>query len=64
MTSEEPRAGLLIMRVERQDDYLLIALTVEPSLLDQPIGAPARHQVRLTDRSAALEIIHRFLDSF
>ena len=64
MTGETPRTGLLIMRVERQEEYLLITLTVESSLLDQPVGAPPRERHSVTDPAAALQIVHDFLASF
>jgi hypothetical protein len=64
MTGQLPHTGLLIMRVERQEEYLLITLTIERSLLDQPVGAQAREQHRVTDPGAALQIIHDFLASF
>lgn len=64
MAIRQPRTGLLIMRVERQDEYLLITLTFEQSLLDQPIGAPADQRLQLTDPAAAIQVIQDFLDSF
>jgi hypothetical protein len=64
MAIRQPRTGLLIMRVERQDEYLLITLTFERSLLDQPIGAPAGQRLQLSDSAAAIQVIQDFLDSF
>lgn len=64
MAGEDPRAGLLIMRVEQQDEYVLITLTIEQSLLRSPVGAPAHQSFRTTEPDAALDAVREFLDSF
>lgn len=62
--ADQDRTGLLIIRVERQDAYLLITLTMERSPAGRPIGDPPQRQVRFADRDAALAEVRAFLASF
>lgn len=63
MNGQESRGGLLIMRVDRQEAYLLITVTIERSLSDRPIGTPPSEQYRVTDPADALQIVADFLAS-
>jgi hypothetical protein len=64
MAYDQSAAGLLIMRVERQQEYLLITLTIDRQLAEGKVGQPPQQRLQLTDRAAALRTVTDFLDSF
>jgi hypothetical protein len=61
MFADVPATGLLVMRVEQQDEYLLITVTTEHW---RRIDCPPDQQLRLTDPAEALRVVAAFLDSF
>lgn len=64
MTGAHPDVGVLVLRVERQDENVLITVTVERHLdRGLTVAEPAKpHHV--PDGAAALDSVRDFLNSF
>ena len=60
MTSRSPRTGLCVLRVEEQDSYLLISVTVQPDLARSPDPAV----LWSADVDQALTAVREFLRTF
>lgn len=64
MTGEQPDVGVLVLRVERQDEYVLITVTVERHLgRGLTVTEPAQPHY-LADGAAAIDSVRDFLSSF
>lgn len=60
----QPHVGVCILRVEQQQQYLLITVTVNRHLGRTLTSAQPDSTVRTTDPAEALRLAKSFLDSF
>ena len=60
----EPPVGICILRVERQQEYLLITVTINRHLGRNLTSYRPYRTARYANRADALRAAERFLDSF
>ncbi len=59
----EPRVGVCILRIEQQQDYMLITVTVNRHVGGGSVAQP-EETTRYANRADALAEVERFLESF
>jgi hypothetical protein len=60
---EESRVGVCILRIEQQQDYVLITVTINRNIGDSSSAQP-EETTRYANRADALVAVKRFLESF
>ena len=61
--AKEPRVGVCILRIEQQQDYVLITVTIDRNIEDSSSAQP-EETTRYANRADALAAVERFLESF
>ncbi len=59
----EPRVGVCFLRIEQQQEYVLITVTIDRDIEDSSSTQP-NETTRYANRADALAAVERFLESF
>jgi hypothetical protein len=62
-TPSEPRVGVCILRIEQQQEYVLITVTINRHIEGSSSAQPEETS-RYAERADALAAVERFLESF
>jgi hypothetical protein len=62
-TASAPRVGVCILRIEQQQEYVLITVTINRDIEDTS-SAEREETSRYANRADALAAVERFLESF
>lgn len=62
--AREPQVGVCVLRVEKQEEYMLITVTVRRHVGRSLTFAEAERSARYADPAEAIRQAERFLESF